>query len=220
MSAIPKILSVTRFVVCLLLVGATSAWSQDEPNRRPTRCDRTSQDAPSGVRDRDRPSDGQPEGGVLEGVPPAPEVVPGRPPWRVRPPQRPWQLGVYAVNTSTGVRVTRVIPGTPAAREGLEPGDVILTVDGYQIGFVNGRLYPLGEELARRAGPRGHVTLLVQNVRNRTLLNMEVSFLRDREGPWMPGPREAQPGSAPKAEEPSRPRGEPRDEPAELGSPY
>lgn len=89
-----------------------------------------------------------------------------------------WRLGVYAVNTRTGVRITQVMPGTAAANQGLEPGDRIVSVDGYQVGYVRGRLYPLGDELQRRAGPRGNVLLLVQNVRTQELQNMEVTLDR------------------------------------------
>ena len=43
-----------------------------------------------------------------------------------------------------------------AQRSGLEAGDTIVNVSGYQIGYVNGRLIDLTDELARRiryAGP-------------------------------------------------------------------
>jgi hypothetical protein len=111
---------------------------------------------------------------------PEPQLVrprDGRWPWR--PPRAPsWRLGVYANNTNTGVRVTRVVPRSPAWQAGLETGDRIVTVDGYQVGYVNGRLYSLGEELDRQAGPRGQVTLLVQNRRNARLINVEVDLER------------------------------------------
>ena len=68
-----------------------------------------------------------------------------------------WQLGVSAYNTPTGVVITRVTPYGPAARVGLEPGDRIVAVEGYQVGYVNDALYPLGEELQLRAGPQGQV---------------------------------------------------------------
>jgi S1-C subfamily serine protease len=111
-------------------------------------------------------------------------AVPGG---RVRPWPLTWRLGVYAVNTPTGVRVTRVLPGTPAWSIGLEHGDVIITVNGYQVGYVRGRLYPLGEELQRRAGSRGDVLLMVQDVRTDRLLNLDVTLER------FPRPVEPQP---------------------------
>ena len=130
-------------------------------------------------RDRDRP-DGE---GLEEGMPEM-RAVPGG---RIRPWPLTWRLGVYAVNTPTGVRVTRVLPGSPAWRVGLEHGDVIVTVDGYQVGYVRGRLYPLGEELQRRAGPRGDVLLMVQDVRTDRLLNLDITLER------YPRPFEPQP---------------------------
>jgi len=121
---------------------------------------------------------GQLEEGTPEGMAPEAMIAPGQPQTRIVPPAVGWKLGVYAFNTPAGVRVTRVQPGSAAARAGLEPGDVIVTVNGYQIGQVGSRLYPLGNELQRRAGPRGEVLLLVQNVRNRDLVNMNVRLQR------------------------------------------
>ncbi|WP_345688946.1 PDZ domain-containing protein [Novipirellula caenicola] len=95
----------------------------------------------------------------------------------VVPPQSDhWKLGVYARNTDTGVVVTRTIPNTAAHRVGLEHGDRIVAVSGFQVGWIQDRLYPLGAELNRQAGRRGDVTLLVQNVRNDQLINLEVQL--------------------------------------------
>ena len=75
-----------------------------------------------------------------------------------RPPHpRSWRLGVFAHNTDTGVVVTRVVAGSAAARVGLEQGDRIVAVTGFQVGWVQDRLYPLGSELERHAGRRGEV---------------------------------------------------------------
>jgi membrane-associated protease RseP (regulator of RpoE activity) len=119
--------------------------------------------------------------GTEDGRPEIQLVPPRDDPWRPGPPRESsWWLGVYAYNTSTGVRVTRVVPDSPAWDAGLESGDRIVTVDGYQVGYVNGRLYSLGEELDRSAGPRGGVTLLVQNRRNGRLVNVEADLERRR----------------------------------------
>lgn len=115
--------------------------------------------------------------GTEEGMPEL-QLAPRRDRDRFHDPR--WRLGVYAYDTNTGVRITRVLPETPAWRAGLERGDQIITVDGYQIGIVNGRLYPLGEELQRRADREGDVTLLVQNVRNGRLVNVDVGLERRR----------------------------------------
>lgn len=100
---------------------------------------------------------------------------------RVRPtPRRPTAqrltLGVYASPAEVGYRIDGVLRGTPAARVGLEPGDVIVTVDGYQIGQVGDGFYPLGRELQLRGGGDLEVILLVQNVRNRRLVSLDVEF--------------------------------------------
>jgi len=137
----------------------------------------------------------------------------GQPRVEVRPPgwippdgrnrgRRDWVLGVSAQPTATGVRVQSVVPGSAAAGIGLERGDVIVTVDGYQVGRVAGRLYNLGDELQSRADVRGEVVLLVQNVRNNRLMNLPVRL--DRRGdrrrppvrpPWF-GPAAREGGAA------------------------
>jgi S1-C subfamily serine protease len=109
---------------------------------------------------------------------------------RWRPPRGDWKLGVWAYNTETGVVVTRVSPGSAAAREGLEPGDRIVSVGGYQVGYVGNLLYPLGFELNRHAGSRGEVLLLVQNVRGNELLNLDVRLDRGGRPIPLPMPRE------------------------------
>lgn len=90
--------------------------------------------------------------------------------------RRGFVLGVQVQYLETGARITRVIPSTPSWRFGLEPGDVIVGIDGYQIGYVKGRLYDLPSELNARARRTGWVRLLVQNVRNKQLLNLDVSL--------------------------------------------
>jgi hypothetical protein len=97
-------------------------------------------------------------------------------------------LGVQVRYLDTGARIVRVLPNTPAWRYGLEPGDVIVAIDGYQIGYVKRRLYDLPSELNMRARRSGWVRLLVQNVRNNQLVNVDVHlagsggfFPRERE---------------------------------------
>lgn len=88
----------------------------------------------------------------------------------------PWQLGVQVRNTQTGVVLTRVLPDGPAAAAGLEAGDVILTVGGHQVGYVDGNLVDLGDEIAAHVSANGRITLLVQNHRNLQVLNVVVSL--------------------------------------------
>lgn len=160
---------------CLGQVGRTREPRTDSSRDR---------DGASG-RDRNRdegrapPSTLAREQGTEEGMP----EVPAAPGGRVRPTGGGWRLGVWGVNSATGVRVTYVVPNSPGWRAGLEPGDVIIAVDGYQVGIVGGRTYYLGEELQRRAGQNGEVTLLVHNVRNRDLMNVDAALTRSRPEP-------------------------------------
>lgn len=74
-----------------------------------------------------------------------------------------WRLGVTVSNTPTGVVINNVTPNSAGARAGFEVGDSIVTVGGYQVGMIDGRLYDMGEELRRRADASGIVSLLVQD---------------------------------------------------------
>ncbi|NNJ25117.1 PDZ domain-containing protein [Alienimonas chondri] len=105
------------------------------------------------------------------------------------PDDSPVLLGVSGTDTASGVLVTNVVRGTPAERAGLERGDRILTVSGYQVGVVstpNGpRVYPLGVELARRLSPTGDAELLVQDHRTRQITTVTVRPV-SRYGPTSP----------------------------------
>ncbi|MCR9293189.1 MAG: YbaY family lipoprotein [bacterium] len=91
-------------------------------------------------------------------------------------PNQPLRLGIYGTNTDTGVLIQSVQANTPAQLAGLEARDVIINVEGYQVGYVGGRLYELTQELARRVDARGEVNLLVRNHRNGQLTNVRVRF--------------------------------------------
>lgn len=106
----------------------------------------------------------------------AQEVRPKFVPPGERPESGRWQLGVTASNTDTGVRIDRVISGSAAQRAGLERDDVIVCVDGQQVGRVNGRIVELGRALERAADRQGRANLLVQNRRNKELLNVAVQL--------------------------------------------
>jgi hypothetical protein len=135
-------------------------------------------------RDRDR------EDGLEEGLPEIaiePQLRELEP--RYLPPRGDWKLGIYAYNTDTGVIITRVLPGSAAARRGLERGDRIVSVGGYQVGYVDNYLYPLGHELQRQADRRGEVLLLVQNVRNDRLESFPIQLDHAGRGRPLPPPR-------------------------------
>jgi uncharacterized lipoprotein YbaY len=99
---------------------------------------------------------------------PTPTWNPGQP--------NSWRLGVAIENLETGVLLTDVERGMPAETAGLERGDVIISVGGYQVGYVDGGLFDLGDELRRRIDPQGKVTMLVFDGRNRQLRSMPVTL--------------------------------------------
>lgn len=83
-------------------------------------------------------------------------------------------LGVRSVSTPAGVEIIDVLPNTPAAKAGLKPRDLILKVDGFEVGLMGGLEYPLQSEIRRSAGESkflvkswrtGKVTEVVINLR-------------------------------------------------------
>lgn len=97
--------------------------------------------------------------------------------WLPPPPAaQSYRLGIQVDNTQTGVNVLAVQPGSVAQRAGLEVGDTIITVSGYQVGYVGERLYDLGDELARRVDTNGDATLVVRNRRTGGLVAAPVRF--------------------------------------------
>jgi predicted metalloprotease with PDZ domain len=75
-----------------------------------------------------------------------------------RPPKAPAEegrtarLGVIPRTVRDGALIVNVLPDSPAQKAGLEPGDVILSVDGYKVGVVAGLEYPLQSEVRRVKG--------------------------------------------------------------------
>jgi len=67
----------------------------------------------------------------------------------------------YVVVPGYGFRVTAIMPGTPAAAIGLEPGDVVLSINGHRLTYV-GADVPARAEAARRGG---WVRLRIRDVR-------------------------------------------------------
>ena len=98
-------------------------------------------------------------------LPPQPQVRPGN-----------YSLGIMARNTPTGVDVVQVNNGSVAQASGLEVGDVVVNVAGYQVGYVGDRLYDLGDEVSRRVNPAGQVPLLIRNQRTGAMVNVPVQF--------------------------------------------
>lgn len=110
-------------------------------------------------------------GTVSAQLAPTPTPSPNTP---VRPPK--WRIGVYSQDTNYGVKILRVVTGSPAERAGLEAEDVIVTVGGYQVGLVNGVQYDCGYEFENRCDPEGKVVLLVRDHRNGNLVNLPIQL--------------------------------------------
>ncbi|MFM7844905.1 MAG: YbaY family lipoprotein [Planctomycetota bacterium] len=131
-------------------------------------------------RDRDQPSNAA--GAATAGGPGAERSVgdarflpPGTP--SLGPGQAPiYRLGIMSRNTNTGVEIAQVMPNSVAQRAGLEAGDLIVAVAGYQVGLIGDRLFDIGDELSRRVDRRGRVLLLVRNRRNGQLINVPCEF--------------------------------------------
>jgi uncharacterized lipoprotein YbaY len=88
--------------------------------------------------------------------------------------ERRWRLGVGVDVGDVGVRITGVEFGSAAARIGLEPGDIIVTVGGQQVGRLQDRVVDLGDALNAAADFQGRVRLVIQNRRNNELLAIDV----------------------------------------------
>ncbi|MCA8993414.1 MAG: YbaY family lipoprotein [Planctomycetaceae bacterium] len=102
----------------------------------------------------------------------APQYNPGG----VQTSSRRWRLGVYSRDTDTGVRIEQIIQASAADRARLEAKDVIIAVNGYQVGWVGGALYDCSTEFERRADNDGWVSLLVQNHRDGSLVNVPLQL--------------------------------------------
>jgi len=87
-----------------------------------------------------------------------------------------YRLGINIQNTPVGVQVVEVGPTSLAKSAGVEAGDTIVAVAGYQVGYVGEKLFDLGDELARRVDPSESVTLLVRSGRTGGLANVPVRF--------------------------------------------
>ena len=96
------------------------------------------------------------------------------PSWNNQP--NSWRLGVAIDNRETGVLLTDVERGLPADNAGLQRGDLIISVGGFQVGYVDGALFDLGDELRRRTDSQGRVTMLVFDARNRQLRSLPVTL--------------------------------------------
>ncbi len=72
-----------------------------------------------------------------------------------------WKFGVAVRNTNAGCVITRVEPGSAAARAGFGVGDTVMSVSGTLVGYVRGRLYDISDVMNNRADGAGRVTMKV-----------------------------------------------------------
>lgn len=89
-----------------------------------------------------------------------------QPGWRL--PSRPaprWRLGIEVDDAPLGLRISQVVRNSPAFRFGLEPGDYLLDVMGFPVGFHGGRYFPLAETLNQTVRRDGWVNVLIWNRR-------------------------------------------------------
>lgn len=140
------------WITLLSTLASTPSFAQDDRNRD------------SGINDPFEETGRLANGGQSRYLPPT-----------QRPPSN-FRLGIYSRNTDTGVLITSVNPGSVAQQSGLEAQDIIVAVNGYQVGIINGRTYDIAEELARRVDAQGRVLLLVRNQRDGRLVNIPVQF--------------------------------------------
>ena len=108
-----------------------------------------------------------PQWGTVSTSIPQPQLIPT---WQN------WQLGAYILNTPYGVSIQQVVPGGVAALAGLKAGDVVISVAGSQVGYVNGRTVDLIYEMNQRADIYGRVRLVVLDSLTRQLRNVDVSI--------------------------------------------
>ena len=87
-----------------------------------------------------------------------------------------WRLGVTGSNTEVGVSINSVAPNSAAARVGLAPGDLVICVDGDQVGLVGAKVFDIGEELNSHADSAGRVSMIVQQRRSSQVRLLQVQL--------------------------------------------
>lgn len=76
-----------------------------------------------------------------------------------------WELGVQVEYTRQGGVITQVVPRSPAARVGFEPGDTIISVCGHRVGRVGGRTVDLQDVLHHCGDRQGRVAVFFRDGR-------------------------------------------------------
>ncbi|WP_197231913.1 YbaY family lipoprotein [Novipirellula artificiosorum] len=93
-----------------------------------------------------------------------------------------WQLGVTGKNTEIGVVIESVAPNSAAARSGLTAGDLVVCVNGDQVGLVGSKIFDIAPLLNQHADTVGNVRLLVQYRRTGQLRTIPVQLSAEQGG--------------------------------------
>jgi C-terminal processing protease CtpA/Prc len=64
----------------------------------------------------------------------------------------PYRLGVHAEYIGRGALITSILKDSPAAKAGFDRCDRILRIDGFEVGCIDGVLFPIQSELRRAKG--------------------------------------------------------------------
>jgi S1-C subfamily serine protease len=95
------------------------------------------------------------------------------------------RLGVTYRELQCGALITKVEKGSPAAVARLEAGDIVVSVDGFKVGVVDGQEYSLPSELRRLKG-RG--VLEVNDRRTGKVTTRDITLPDGPDGAGRPGP--------------------------------
>jgi hypothetical protein len=107
---------------------------------------------------------------------PARAQAPGGPQSRFMPPPVPatYSLGLETRVTDTGMLVVGFAVNSVGRAAGIERGDMIITIDGQQVGQVTNRLVGLDQMLQSTLNRQGAAVILIRNGRDGRLLNVGV----------------------------------------------
>ncbi|TWT56364.1 YbaY family lipoprotein [Allorhodopirellula solitaria] len=106
-----------------------------------------------------------------------------------------WTLGVTGKNTDVGLALDSVSPNSAAARAGLSAGDIVVCVNGVQVGIVGSKIFDIAQILNQHADSLGNVRLLVMYRRTGQLGTVPIKL--DDQQAGLTGTLTVQGGSVP-----------------------
>jgi predicted metalloprotease with PDZ domain len=95
------------------------------------------------------------------------------------------KLGIVAKTEVNGARILYVVKDTPAYHAGLEAGDVILSVDGFPVGLIDGVEYPVQSEIRR---VKGTGIFKIRDFRTQEIVTKKIQLGPDSKGGEGDGP--------------------------------